>query len=114
MSVANAKVLNYLPTHRAGAVAASLGVNASGFVPVDPLTTERIEVLRGPATLLYGGTALGGAVNVIDNRIPESTADSLGHGTLELRAGGAGKRYRQQQRNSVADTGLHSILMPEV
>lgn len=38
MTVSNAKVLNYLPTHRAGAIAASLGVNASGFVPVDPLT----------------------------------------------------------------------------
>ena len=39
-------------------------------VPVDALVTERIEVLRGPSALLYGGSAVGGVVNVIDNRIP--------------------------------------------
>ena len=39
-------------------------------VSVDPLTAERIEVLRGPAVLLYGSQAIGGAVNVIDKRIP--------------------------------------------
>lgn len=38
MSVSNAKVLNIIPAHRAGAIGASLGVNAGGFVPVDPLT----------------------------------------------------------------------------
>lgn len=37
-SVSNARVLNYIPTHRAGAIAAQLGVNAGGFVPVDPLS----------------------------------------------------------------------------
>lgn len=37
---------------------------------VEPLLAERIEVLRGPATLLYGSGAIGGVVNVIDNRIP--------------------------------------------
>jgi len=39
-------------------------------VAVDPLTAERIEVLRGPAVLLYGSQAIGGAVNIIDKRIP--------------------------------------------
>ncbi|NTZ43319.1 TonB-dependent receptor [Altererythrobacter sp. SALINAS58] len=39
-------------------------------VSIDPLNAERIEVLRGPATLLYGSQAIGGAVNVIDKRIP--------------------------------------------
>ena len=38
-------------------------------VTADPLSMERIEVLRGPAALLYGGNAVGGVVNVIDNRI---------------------------------------------
>lgn len=37
---------------------------------IEPLTAERIEVLRGPAVLLYGSQAIGGAVNVIDKRIP--------------------------------------------
>jgi iron complex outermembrane receptor protein len=39
-------------------------------VSIDPLTAERIEVVRGPASLLYGNSALGGVVNVISNDIP--------------------------------------------
>lgn len=39
-------------------------------VTVDPLATQRIEVVRGPATLLYGNSALGVVVNVISNDIP--------------------------------------------
>ena len=35
--------------------------------PVDPLAAERIEVVKGPGTLLYGSNALGGVVNVIGN-----------------------------------------------
>jgi len=37
---------------------------------IEPAMAERIEVLRGPATLLYGSGAMGGVVNIIDNRIP--------------------------------------------
>ena len=39
---------------------------------IEPILAERIEVLRGPATLLYGSGAIGGVVNVIDGRIAES------------------------------------------
>jgi iron complex outermembrane receptor protein len=39
---------------------------------VDPLAVQRIEVVRGPASLLYGNNALGGVVNVISNDIPTS------------------------------------------
>lgn len=42
-------------------------------------------MLRGPATLLYGSGAIGGIVNVIDNRIPEEVPDKLAGGTLEQR-----------------------------
>ena len=42
---------------------------------IDPITVERIEVLRGPAVLLYGSQAIGGAVNVIDKRIPTRMPD---------------------------------------
>jgi iron complex outermembrane receptor protein len=41
-------------------------------VSIDPLTAERVEVVRGPASLLYGNQALGGVVNVISNDIPTS------------------------------------------
>ena len=46
-------------------------------VPLDVLTTERIEVLRGPAALQYGGSAMGGVVNVIDNRIPRQAMQGV-------------------------------------
>ena len=57
-------------------------------VPVDPLVIERIEVLRGAAALLYGGSALGGVVNTLDNRIPRQAQQGLS-GVTELRFGGA-------------------------
>lgn len=45
-------------------------------VAIEPLNAERIEVIRGPGTLLYGSAAVGGVVNVIDGRIPVSAPDS--------------------------------------
>lgn len=39
-------------------------------VSLDPASAERIEIVRGPATLLYGSSAVGGVVNVIDGRVP--------------------------------------------
>lgn len=60
-------------------------------VTVDPLLGERIEVLRGPATLLYGGGAIGGVVNVLDNKIPSRLPENGLEGRLLLRG------------NSVAD-----------
>lgn len=39
-------------------------------VPIDPLAAQRIEVVRGPATLRYGSTAIGGVVSADNNRIP--------------------------------------------
>src|SRR5690606_9398946 len=56
--------------------------SADHAVSIDPLTAERIEVLRGPAVLLYGSSAIGGAVNVIDKRIPRR----LGHEPVHIDA----------------------------
>jgi iron complex outermembrane receptor protein len=62
-------------------------------VSFDPLAAERIEVLRGPATLLYGSSAVGGVVNVLDGRIPDTLPDGPLSGTVELRGGtGADER----------------------
>jgi iron complex outermembrane receptor protein len=55
----------------------------------DPLIADRIEVLRGPAVLLYGGNAIGGLVNTIQNRIPQRAPASAFGGRAELRGGGA-------------------------
>ena len=71
--------------------ASSLDASALSYdhaVPLDVLSTERIEVLRGPAALLYGGSAVGGVVNVIDNRIPrEALSGVLGKAQLQAGTG---------------------------
>ena len=60
------------------------GLSHDHAVALDPMATDRIEVLRGPGALLYGGSAVGGVVNVIDNRIPR---DAL----FDAQGGVAGK-----------------------
>ena len=53
----------------------SLDLSASDpdhAVAINPLTAERIEVLRGPSALLFGSSAIGGVVNVLDTRIPRT------------------------------------------
>jgi iron complex outermembrane receptor protein len=69
--------------------ASSLDASALSYdhaVPLDVLSTDRIEVLRGPAALLYGGSAVGGVVNVIDNRIPRAPVSGV-LGKAQLQAG---------------------------
>ncbi len=56
--------------------------SADHAVTIDPLTAERIEVLHGPAVLLFGGQAIGGAVNVIDRRIPRVVPENGAHADL--------------------------------
>ena len=65
-------------------------------VSLNPAAAERIEVVRGPATLLYGANAIGGLVNVITNEIPtrpiEGTSGEVTFdlGSAAVEAGGAG------------------------
>lgn len=61
-------------------------------VMVEPLTAERIEVIRGPAGLLYSAQALGGVVNVIRNDIPrEQPAQLTGTVSSQLESMNAGR-----------------------
>lgn len=53
-------------------------------VATEALMAERIEILRGPATLRYGSGAIGGVVNVIDNRIHTTAFEGV-EGAAELR-----------------------------
>lgn len=48
-------------------------------VVINPLLADRIEVVRGPSSLLYGSSAIGGVVNVLDARIPRSVPDEPVH-----------------------------------
>ncbi len=56
-------------------------------VGIDPLIIEQIDVVRGPAALLYGGSAMGGVVNAIDHRIPKESLNGY-TGRAEARFGG--------------------------
>jgi iron complex outermembrane receptor protein len=56
-------------------------------VTIDPLSAERVEIIRGPATLLYGSSAIGGVVNVEDNRIPSLRLGSPWSGAVEIGGG---------------------------
>ncbi len=65
-------------------------------VAIDPLVIEQIDVVRGPAALLYGGSAVGGVVNAIDHRIPTEPVNGI-IGRTEARLGGP-----DNQRNAAA------------
>ncbi|MFJ2994305.1 TonB-dependent receptor [Pandoraea sp. NPDC087047] len=59
-------------------------------VAQDPLSIERVEIVRGPAALLYGGNAVGGVVNTIDNRIPRESFTGVS-GATDVSYGGANR-----------------------
>jgi iron complex outermembrane receptor protein len=54
-------------------------------VSLEPALSERVEILRGPSTLLYGSSAVGGVVNIVDDRIPAERAEAALSGALEGR-----------------------------
>ncbi|WP_253190472.1 TonB-dependent receptor plug domain-containing protein [Sphingomonas sp. LM7] len=58
-------------------------------VTAEPLLLRGIEVLRGPATLLYGSGAIGGAVNLLDEKVPTFVPEGGISGAFEGRIGTA-------------------------
>ena len=79
-------------------------VSPDHAVSVDPVGAEQIEIVRGPATLLYGSNAVGGVVNVISERIPSQTSAQLIGGTVDLRYGTAA----EEKSTAVALNGGHN------
>lgn len=69
-------------------------------VPIDPLATQSVEVVRGAATLRYGSQAIGGVVNAINNRVPRimPEADFSGEAT-----GSYGTDANTRQGSALAD-----------
>jgi len=59
------------------AVADASNSGADHTTALDPSSARRIEVVRGPGALLYGGNALGGVINVIRDEIPTAVPHHL-------------------------------------
>lgn len=72
-------------------------------VVIDPLLADRVEILRGPAALLYGGSAVGGVVNVIDKRIPRSVPEN---GYRLDAIGNYGSAANERSGEAAADVAL--------
>ena len=82
---ASRPILRGLGGERVSVLTNSLGtIDASGTsedhgVSIDTLTIEQIEILRGPAVLLFSGQAIAGAINVLDRRIPRRLPEAPFH-----------------------------------
>ena len=74
-------------------------------VSIDPLVIEQVDVIRGPAALLYGGSAVGGVVNAVDHRIPTEKLEGV-TGRTEARLGGAAN---ESNMAGVVDVGNGQI-----
>ncbi len=90
----------------------SLDLSSSGpdhAISINPITAQRIEVLRGPAALLFGSSAIGGVVNVIDTRIPRRVPT----GSVGLNAVAQfGSAAKERSGNAAVDVpvGEHFVL----
>ena len=76
-------------------------VSPDHAVTVDTLLAQRVEVLRGPATLLYGSGAIGGVVNVLDDKIPSAMPEKGYEGLVALR----GNTVADEKAGALALTG---------
>ncbi|WOB79058.1 TonB-dependent receptor [Brevundimonas nasdae] len=72
-------------TNGIGLIDAS-SVSPDHAVATDPAEANRIEIIRGPATLVYGGSAIGGVVNVLDDRIPTEIPEGGVSGVVSTQA----------------------------
>lgn len=88
-----------------GATLDASGLSFDHAVPAEPITVERLEVLRGPAALLYGGSAIGGVVNIIDNRIPSEPQKGVA-GKLDL---GLASGNRERRGAALLEAGTDAL-----
>jgi iron complex outermembrane receptor protein len=74
-------------------------------VSFDPLSARQVEIVRGPATLLYGSNAVGGVVNVVDGSIPDAVPDRPLSATVDL----SGGTSADERAGGVALSGGHGL-----
>ena len=75
-------------------------------VPINPLSAKRIEIVRGPATLRYGGGASAGVVNVITNRIPDRISKESIQGEV---FGGIGLLANERDLSASVEGGYGNV-----
>lgn len=75
-------------------------------VSTEASTARQIEILRGPATLFYGSGAIGGVVNVVDDRVPQGL-DTYGEWRLERDSVANDKLVSASGNTGVGNLGLH-------
>jgi iron complex outermembrane receptor protein len=88
--------------------AASSDVSGLSFdhaVADSPLAAESIEIVRGPAALIYGGAAVGGVVNMLDNRIAKNAQFDDKGGLLGKVQLGLGAGSQERQTAALLETG---------
>lgn len=78
-------------------------------VVINPLLAERVEVLRGPSALLFGGSAIGGVVNVVDKRIPRAAPDK-GYALDAIATYGSAANERSGSAAGDIAVGSHLVL----
>lgn len=83
-------------------------VSPDHAVTIEPLLADKIEILRGPATVRYGSGAIGGAVNVTDGRIPDRVPAGPVEGAAEFRYGTNGDELAGVAK---ADTGYEPFAL---
>jgi len=105
---ASRPIIRGLDGNRVGIV--ENGVGAGGvsdlgedhFVPVTPLMSEQVEVIRGPATLRYGSQSIGGVVSSTNNRIPD-----------RLPCGAPCARFETRGAATTVDNGLEGGVLAD-
>lgn len=101
-------IVRGLDVNRVGIV--ENGVGAGGvsdlgedhFVPATPLTSDQVEVIRGPATLRYGSQSIGGVVSSTNNRIPD-----------RLPCGAPCARFETRGAATTVDNGLEGGVLAD-
>ncbi len=75
-------------------------------VAAEASTARQIEILRGPATLFYGSGAIGGVVNVVDDRVPHTT-ETFGEWRLQQDSVADDRLVSASGNTGVGNMGLH-------
>lgn len=88
-------------------------VSQDHAVAVEPFLADQIEILKGPATLLYGSGAIGGIVNLVDGRIPQAVPENGFSGRVQANRDSASNGNTEMSRVDIGGDGfaLHADAM---